>query len=271
MIHKSKGWVGLVVIVASLSLQYPVFAQDDAASGNVVYLPVVQSNISNDSSNAVAAAAPTPPVVVSAVATVDMTDDPKGLGYPDSRKIAQDTSGNPAIAYRKSSPPAGSCSSTAQHIFVARKSSSPAWIPERIDNGLCKTQRVPSISIDAQNKLLVSWYGQQNSATQTNDRQIFFSQSTAFNSWSTPALPNVIAFPISGTFPTLWQEHPVIFASPLNTIDILWQSRDASHLANSLIRFTRSTNGTSWTNVTLPDAVLDGTTTLTGEIRKSVV
>jgi hypothetical protein len=277
-----KSWIVILSAISGLWLVSPLLAQEDAASGLAkdasskysIYLPLIAQADPHASAGAaddntalqvMASAASAQPVPVSTATTVGSTDDLKGLGYPDSRKVAQDTQGNPVIAYRKKSVGVSPCPTTANyHIFVARKTANLPWPAERVDNGVCPTQRVPSLTIDSQNKVLVTWYGQITSTVPLTDRQIFYAQSTAVNSWSTPAVPSPISYPAAPLTPELWQEHPVIYANPgsPSPIDIIWESRDTvyQNASKSRIRFTKSANGTAWVTTVLPTGILNPAT-----------
>lgn len=180
------------------------------------------------------------PVVIS------QTEDGKGMGYPDGRKLARDSHGNLYVAFRKKFR-AGS--SLLYHIFVARSGDGGAsW---RIVNGGVPvettgdyTQRVPAIAIDSQDVIHLLWYGLDEGQTGGNEREIKYSRSSdggaSWTAWRNVA--DVAGY----SSETLWQEHPLLHVGPDNTLYLVWQGRDANHL-KSQTRFSRSDDGgNSW-------------------------
>ena len=192
------------------------------------------------------------------LAKVDSITDDKGLGYPDSRKIARDSQGNLYVAYRKKHR---SVSTLRYHIFVAKSTDNGAsWVVlnhnQPIETTGDYTQRVPSLAIDAQDGLHVVWYGTDAEHTGENDRQIKYTQSLDGGaSWQ--AWQNIGAVPgYQGE--TLWQEHPIIFVGNNNSLYVAWEGRDAEH-ARSQVKFTHSSDSgrhwSPWVNVA-PDPTL---------------
>jgi hypothetical protein len=175
---------------------------------------------------------------------VDQTQDYRGLGYTDQRKIARDSQGNLYLAYRKKYRINGLL---RYHIFVARSSDSGGtWAVlndapiERVGDYV---QRVPAIAIDAADRLHVVWYGNDADNTGDNQRQIKYARSTdAGASWS--RWINVAA--IAGyDGQRLWQEHPCI-AVHGRAVYLAWQGLDATYQAASQVKFAASLDGGSW-------------------------
>ncbi|MEM7530873.1 MAG: sialidase family protein [Chloroflexota bacterium] len=183
---------------------------------------------------------------------VDIIDDNKGMGYPDSRKIAEDSQGNLYIAYRKKHKQGGK---SRYHIFVSKSTDGgQSWsVPndQPIDETGAFTQRVPSIAIDSRDVLHVVWYGTDVVNSGNNQRQIKYARSTnGGQQWST--WQNIA--PVLGyKDESLWQEHPVIAVGADDALYIVWEGRDSDNRKSTQTKFTCSTNGgrswKAWTNV----------------------
>ena len=180
------------------------------------------------------------PVVIS------QTEDGKGMGYPDGRKLARDSKGNLYVAFRKKFR-AGS--SLIYHIFVAKSSDGgTSWHllnnSTPVETTGDYTQRVPAIAIDSQDVIHLVWYGLDEAQTGGNEREIKYSRSSdGGTSWTTwRNLADLDGY----SSETLWQEHPLLHVGPDNTLYVVWQGRDANHL-KSQTRFSRSDDGgNSW-------------------------
>ncbi|MEM7118614.1 MAG: sialidase family protein [Chloroflexota bacterium] len=178
---------------------------------------------------------------------IDTTDDLKGLGFPDSRKIAQDSQGNLYVAYRKKYRAADKL---RYHIFVAKSADQGATWQTLNDAGPIEnvgdyTQRVPSIAIDSRDNIHVAWYG-LDAEQGTNEREIKYVRSVdGGESWTD--WQNIVEAPdYSGG--TLWQEHPVLHVGLDNTLYLVWQGKDATYQAKSQTKFSKSSDGgKSWT------------------------
>lgn len=188
-----------------------------------------------------------------AMQVVDITEDQQTLGYPDSRKLVTDAQGRFYVAYRKKFR---QTQASRYHIFVARSSDSGAtWTVlnqgRPVESVGDYTQRVPSLAIDANNVLHLVWYGEDAGSTAPDARQIKYVRSTDGGaSWS----PWQNIAPVSGyTNQTLWQEHPIIYATGNGKLAIAWQGRDATYLTDSQIKFIQSTDGgvtwSAWRNI----------------------
>jgi len=148
---------------------------------------------------------------------VDSISDPRTTGYPDSRKLVRDSKDNLYFAYRKKGDDG------AQHIFVARLLEGDSTFTntdEPIETMLVPfTQRVPSLAIDDDNTLHVVWYGPDANSAGANDRQIRYTRSQQISdgeiTWAPVIAPAgiITGFAEISPPPTLWQEHPVIFAA----------------------------------------------------------
>ena len=153
---------------------------------------------------------------------IDTTDDLKGLGFPDSRKLAQDSQGNLYVAYRKKHR---ADNKLRYHIFVAKSpDQGTTWQTLNNNRPIEKigdyTQRVPSIAIDSQDTLHVVWYG-LDAEQGSNEREIKYVRSTnGGESWS--EWQNIVEVPdYNGG--TLWQEHPVLHIGRDDTLYLVWQ------------------------------------------------
>jgi hypothetical protein len=173
---------------------------------------------------------------------IDVSDDYRALGYPDQRKIARDSQGNLYVAYRKQFM---LTAKTTSHIFVARSTDNGAtWAV--VNRGLPieavgdYNQRVPAIAVDGHDVIHVVWVGIDARNTSANERQIKYAHSTdGGNSWS-GWIPVAQVDGYSGE--SLWQEHPVILATP-RAINVAWQGRDPLSPKASQIKFSQSTDG----------------------------
>lgn len=182
------------------------------------------------------------PVVVS------QTEDGKGMGYPDGRKLARDSQGNLYVAFRKKFR-AGS--SLLYHIFVAKSGNGGAsWHilndGEPIETTGDYTQRVPAIAVDSQDVIHLVWYGLDEAQAGGNEREIKYSRSAdggvSWTAWRN--LADVVGY--NGE--TLWQEHPLLHVGADNTLYVVWQGRDATTV-KSQTRFSRSDDGgNSWSD-----------------------
>ncbi|MEZ4737312.1 MAG: sialidase family protein [Caldilineaceae bacterium] len=181
-------------------------------------------------------------------AVVDTTEDYKALGYPDSRKIVRDDTGNLYIAYRKKL-------NGQYRIFLAKSTDQgSSWQVlnhnQPIETVGDYTQRVPSLAVgrnadNTANYLHVAWYG--NDSTHTgNNRQIKYTRLTTEGIAAADGCCTA-AFIIDGyNGEALWQEHPTLYVNGSN-VYLVWEGRDAT-AANSKIKFVRSTNyGQQWT------------------------
>lgn len=198
---------------------------------------------------------------LAAQTTVANLEDPKAMGYPDSRKIVRDSVGDLYVAYRKKN-------GGAYQIYVARSSNNGStWSvtnggsPISTITGSCN-QRVPSLAIDSVNTLHLVWYGLDSGCISTsNARQIKYSHSTnSGNTWS--ATTNIAT--VSGYTDTYiyngttysqeyWQEHPVIYIDANDALYVVWEGRDAINVRTGQIKFVRSIDGgaswSSWKNI----------------------
>ena len=180
--------------------------------------------------------------------TIGTTEDAKALGYPDTRKLVRDSTGNLYAAFRRKY-------NSWYQVFVAKSTDDGAtWtVPSNPISVVAGSfhQRVPSIAIDSADRLHVVWYGQDNIYSGTNERQIKYSRSTDGGSTWT-AWQNIAPVEgyVSGDY---WQEHPVLYIDGVDNLYVVWEGRDASHTASSQAKFTKSTDGGinwwPWANV----------------------
>ena len=185
--------------------------------------------------------------LTSATSSADSITDEKGLGYPDSRKVARDSKGNLYIAYRKKYR---TNSAFLYHIFVAKSSNNGiSWTVlnqnRPVETVGDYTQRVPSLSVDPKDVLHLVWYGLDAKHTAANDRQIKYTQSTdGGKTWKTwHNLGEVNGYQNE----SLWQEHPIIYSDGQGKLYVVWEGRDPDH-KNAQVKFTKSEdNGQSWT------------------------
>jgi hypothetical protein len=182
---------------------------------------------------------------------VDTVTDPQVTGYPDSRKLVRNSRGDLFIAYRKK------LADGTFHPFVARL----PYGSSQFDNTqlsiestpIAYTQRVPSIAIDDEDRLHVVWYGADESSAGVNERQIHYTHAKATSkgalAWAPVTSPagRIPGYLTITPPPTLWQEHPVIFAAPQGHIYIVWEGKDREHTNQAQIKLLRSTDGgESW-------------------------
>jgi len=182
---------------------------------------------------------------------VDQTQDYRGLGYSDQRKIARDSNGILYLAYRKKYRINGLL---RYQIFVARSSDSGGAWTVLNDAPIARVgdyvQRVPAIAVSADDLIHVVWYGNDADNTADNQRQIKYARSTdAGASWSRWLNLAAIAG-YSGQ--RLWQEHPCI-AVHGRAVYLVWQGLDATYQTASQVKFAASLDGGSswgaWQNV----------------------
>jgi hypothetical protein len=209
-----------------------------------------------DVADAVQAAALMPSVVATGVVT--LTEDHQALGYPDSRKIVRDRRGNLYVAFRRKL-------NGIYRIFVAHKpATSTQWVLtnagqpiDQFDPPPSGPQRVPSITIDERDGLHVAWYGIKSGQWE-HDRQIFYARSlTQGASWEFQ--PEIAPIPRHNLCPTttLWQEHPVIYATIGRTLYLVWEGRDGLDPTpgpcRGRIKLLKSTDrGATWQAVAQP-------------------
>ncbi len=188
---------------------------------------------------------------------VDTTSDPQATGYPDSRKLVRDSRDNLYVAYRKK------VADGSFHIFVAKlpaKDDKFTNTKESIETELLPyTQRVPSMAIDEKETLHVVWYGTDAASVGEDDRQIKYTRSPLASNgkmkWAPVIAPAgiITGFASITPSPTLWQEHPVIFAAPKQTLYIVWEGKDSEHLQNAQIKWVKSRDGGktwgAWQNI----------------------
>jgi hypothetical protein len=185
---------------------------------------------------------------------IDKTNDIRTLGYSGQRKIVGDLSGNFYIAYRKKY-------GSYFHIFVSelKQYSSEEFIlrkllqPLSIEVGRV-TQRVPSITVDYQNRVHVVWYGSDNFFS-PSERQVWYSMSSdGSNIWT----PQKELSSVSGYTRNeiQWQEHPSITIGNANEIFVAWEGKDEV-FNKQQIKFVRSLDGgvswSAWKNVGITD------------------
>lgn len=188
---------------------------------------------------------------------IDSTEDNKGLGFPDGRKIAQDSQGNLYVAYRKKHR---ADEQLRYHVFVAKLAdaakSADSGATWRIlnDNQPIETigddtQRVPAIAIDSKDVIHVVWYG-LDAKQGRNERQIKYLRSTnggeAWTAWK-----NIVE--VDGyRGQSLWQEHPVLHIGLDDTLYLVWQGKDPHH-RKSQTKFSKSVDGgrnwSDWVNI----------------------
>jgi hypothetical protein len=182
---------------------------------------------------------------------VDTVTDPQVTGYPDSRKLVRNSRGDLFLAYRKK------LEDGTFHPFVARL----PYGADRFDNTklsiestpISHTQRVPSIAIDDDDRLHVVWYGADESSAGVNERQIHYTHAKADSKgtldWAPVTSPagRIPGYLSISPPPTLWQEHPVIFAAPQGRIYIAWEGKDQDNTQQAQIKLIRSSDGgESW-------------------------
>ncbi|HEX6387189.1 MAG TPA: sialidase family protein [Anaerolineae bacterium] len=182
------------------------------------------------------------------VAVVDTTEDEKAIGYPDSRKIVRDSQGNLYAAYRKKYR---MFKVPTYHIFVARSSNGGStWTVLNANIPVETTgdynQRVPSIAIDGNDTIHVAWYGDDESSSDTNERQIKYVRSSDGGATWSPwrNLADVAGYRDG----ELWQEHPLIYAASDGILYVVWEGQDREHQGGAQTKFIKSIDaGSEWT------------------------
>ena len=114
-----------------------------------------------------------------AAVLIDLVQDPKVTGYPDSRKLVRDSHGNLYVAYRKKFLLK---KAVETHLFVAKSTDNgQSWAVvnqgkpvERVGDF---KQRVPSLVIDSHDVIHIVWYGLDAHNLGVNDRQIKYVRS----------------------------------------------------------------------------------------------
>lgn len=186
-------------------------------------------------------------------AYVATTTDSRAMGYTDARKAVRDRNNHLYVAYRTTYRLNGV--SQGQRIFVAKSTDNGlSWrvLNERpIEDVGNYTQRVPAIAIDNSDRLHVVWYGLDAENHQSNNRQIkYASSSDGGATWS--PWRNIGLVPGYNNS-TLWQEHPVIYAAPNNTLYVVWEGMDAAYPTAAQVKFLKSTDGGqnwgAWRNI----------------------
>ncbi|MCB0064552.1 MAG: exo-alpha-sialidase, partial [Caldilineaceae bacterium] len=179
--------------------------------------------------------------------TIDTTEDPKAMGYPDGRKIVRDENGNLYVVYRKKFK---AKYVTAYHIFVAKSlDNGHSWQilnhGRPIEDVGDQNQRVPAIAIDRWGTIHVVWYGKDGADFKNSDNQIKYARSTDHGeSWSPW---RNIAHVAGYAGQAMWQEHPAIYAAVNDQLYIVWEGYDAQFPTKTQIKLLRSTDyGESW-------------------------
>lgn len=185
------------------------------------------------------------PTFLSAPEQVSATNDTKGMGYPDARKIVADSRGNLFIAFRTKA------AGDTTHIFVARNSNGAWGTPVQAENIRGYIQRVPSISVAGDDSLHISWYGiDPDYHTPSDEHQIKYVSATADGNWSSSSHYYNI-HPIADTSGCIgsgqkwWQEHPAVQVGrgkvdgvvKGNVMFIAWESRDNTDCSKGQVRF----------------------------------
>jgi len=184
---------------------------------------------------------------------IDYTEDIRGLGYTDARKIVRDHAGNLYVAYRKKA-------NNLYHIFVAQsRDNGASWQVlnhnQPIEDVGSYTQRVPALAIDGQDRLHVAWYG-NDAQNQDNARQIKYARSLpqgdGWTQWENGKIWRTLGDVAGYTSKAeLWQEHPALYVNGAN-VYVVWEGPDAGHTTGQ-IKFARSTDGgerwTTWRNI----------------------
>lgn len=231
-----------------------------AATTNIQANPI---NINDSANNGMAqpVEAPAEAASLDGIA-VDTVSDPQVTGYPDSRKVVRDSRGNIYVAYRKK------IADGSLHIFVAKlanKGSKFTNTEKSIETELLPyTQRVPSLAIDEKDTLHVVWYGTDENSTGDDDRQIKYTRTPLTASgkmkWGPVIEPAGVITGFSTISPTstLWQEHPVIFAGPKQSLYVAWEGKDSDHPQNAQVKWIKSRDGgttwSTWQNIPGDDA-----------------
>lgn len=180
---------------------------------------------------------------------VDTTEDVRGLGYTDARKMVKTKNGQLFVAYRKKDQ---SATGKPYGIFVATSTDGGKnWQitngGKTISNGTNDyDQRVPSIAVDGQDRLHVTWYGRDINNAGKNQREIKYSRSSDLGkTWSD--WQNIALIP-GYAEQDLWQEHPAITVGADNKIYIVWEGKDVENNDNQQVKLIRSdTGGNTWT------------------------
>ena len=226
----------IIIALGAISLLLIQGLRSATSNGNTALVPRVQAQAVTDSLEGIA---------------VDTTSDPQATGYPDSRKIVRDSRDNLYVAYRKK------VDDGSFHIFVAKLSAKDDKFTnteKSIETELLSyTQRVPSIAIDKKDTLHVVWYGTDAASAGEDDRQIKYTRSpVAANGkmkWDPVIAPAgiITGFANIVPSPTLWQEHPVIFAGPQRTLYVVWEGKDSQHPRKAQVKWIKSRDGgTTW-------------------------
>ncbi len=188
---------------------------------------------------------------------VDTTSDPQVTGYPDSRKVVRDSRDNLYVAYRKK------IEDGSFHIFVAKmaaKDNEFTNTKQSIETELLPyTQRVPSLAIDDKDTLHVVWYGEDSASAGEDDRQIKYTRARVVANgklkWEPVIAPAgiITGFASITPPPTLWQEHPVIFAAPKQSLYVVWEGKDREHPQHAQVKWIKSRDGgktwSEWQNI----------------------
>ena len=189
---------------------------------------------------------PAQPRTVTGAVLIDLVQDPKGTGYPDSRKLVRDSHGNLYVGYRKKFL----LKQTVEtHVFVAKSTDNgQSWAVANQGKPVERVgdfkQRVPSLVIDSHDVIHVVWYGLDAHNLGSNDRQIKYVRSTdAGATWS--KWRNIAK--VKGyQGEELWQEHPVIYVDAGNNLYIVWEGKDENSPKAQIKLIRSSDGGDSW-------------------------
>ncbi len=205
--------------------------------------------------------------------TIDTTEDPKAMGYPDGRKVARDAAGNLYVAYRKKYK---QHLRTAYHIFVAKSTDNGnSWLVlnqgHPIESVGDQNQRVPSIAIDSHGTIHVVWYGKDGSNYANQENQIKYVSSTdqghTWSDWRN------LAYVEGYVDQPFWQEHPMLYVDEDDILYVAWEGRDSLYRDSAQVKFIRSLDGgkqwSFWENIA-PSSSSHSRPTIAGNSRDSL-
>lgn len=239
MLNKNRKLIIILILVASLLLSiYMLLQRPKPKNNSETFSPLAKYSTFKGILNSLGIAQPDTYTI-----KLDETEDLRALGYSGQRKLAVDSKGAIYAVYRKKAE-------GTFEIFITKVT--PDY--STISNSKIETyeiskvrnevnQRVPSIFIDAKDKIYVVWYG-ANSTEEENNRQIKYAESSDYGkTWSKWKDISIVE---DYDNEDLWQEHPDIAVSENGDIYVVWEGKDKNH-ENQQIKFSKSTdNGMTW-------------------------
>jgi hypothetical protein len=167
---------------------------------------------------------------------VGQSEDNKAMGYSGQDKIAINSKDEAFIAYRQKGK-------GDYEIYVSKVKNGKLVSNKVATDSDDKTQRVPSITIDNNDVIHITWYGITSNSNE--GRQIKYIRSTDDGkTWTKPVMPSLVDGYKDDDY---WQEHPQILAKD-NDLYIVWEGKDSQN-TDQQIKFTKSNDGgKSWAN-----------------------